>query len=117
MHAAAWRRLLAVLLAIWFPLYAVEPAALVACPMHGAPHAAAAEHHAPTGSHDAPASHHCTCLGDCCASTVAMSTPELVAPIVPATLVAVRVVVRAPSSYAPRAAEHALPFATAPPLA
>jgi hypothetical protein len=116
MHAAAWRRLLAVLLAIWFPLYAAEPAALVACPMHGASHTAAAEHHAPAGSHDAPASHHCTCLGECCASTVALSAPEIIASFVPATVVAERAVVQVATSHAPRVAEHALPFATAPPL-
>ena len=123
MHRAAWRRLLATLVALWFPLYAVEPAALLACPMHSAAAATQATpvaHHGTPGSdsHDAPAHHTCTCAAECCASTVvALSGPAVAAPIATTTLVAVPLATLPACSHAPRVAEHVLPFATAPPLA
>src|SRR4051794_41157862 len=44
MHQTLGRRLLAMVLAVWFTAYAVEPAALVGCPMHGGTAMAEAGH-------------------------------------------------------------------------
>jgi hypothetical protein len=138
MHVTGWRRLFSALLGFWFTAYAAEPAALVACPMHGgtsvvaapaahgAPAAAQAAHHvaprpaptagAPQHSHE-PGPHTCTCLGHCCASSVAViRAGESRWPL--AALVAVmRIAVPRVTDRVPASADHRLPFATAPPLA
>jgi hypothetical protein len=141
MHVIGWRRLLSALLGLWFTAYAAEPAALVACPMHGGSsvraeasgeHGGAAapgqsSHHAgarpasaaddaPQHSH-APGPHTCTCLGHCCASSVAVirggDSPCPVAAVVSA----VRIDVPRVGRRVPALVDHRLPFATAPPLA
>jgi hypothetical protein len=73
MQRSWWTRAFATMLAAWFAIAVVEPAALHTCPMHGGPagaHAAhgAAEHAQSAADHGAPersSSRQCTCLGDC----------------------------------------------------
>ncbi|HET6679734.1 MAG TPA: hypothetical protein VFG84_00915 [Gemmatimonadaceae bacterium] len=81
MRRTAWSRALGIVLALWFTVVMVEPAALHNCPVHGgavAGHAAtAAGGHA--GAHAASMPDHggqhqhavCTCVGTCCAARVA----------------------------------------------
>jgi hypothetical protein len=140
MHVIGWRRLLSALLGLWFTAYAAEPAALVACPMHGGSSvmAAAAEHDGVAGaartSHHggarpmseaddalqhshAPGPHTCTCLGHCCASSVAVIRADDGRLPVAVLVTAVRVDVPRVGSRMPAQIDHRLPFATAPPLA
>ena len=143
MRRPRWHRALSAVLALWFALIMVEPAALHACPTHsgghaaapradGAPQASHAGSHA--GSHvgaghavhaaDAPPAprhapsgdHACTCLGDCAGGTAAR---------VPTGPVA-RLALVTPTQVAPGRPQHeyvaawgdfVLPFATAPPVA
>src|SRR5215212_7710544 len=79
MHRRWWERTLAAFMAFWLAAVVAEPAFLHSCPQHdghgamAAPAAGAhAGHHG--GAHHAvptsdpaptPASHGCTCLGDC----------------------------------------------------
>jgi hypothetical protein len=140
MRVIGWRRLLSALLGLWFTAFAAEPATLVACPMHGgtsamAAHAthgeaaaragashhagvrpASAAHHAPQHSHD-PSSHTCTCLGHCCASSVAVIHAQDSDHPVAVFVSVVRTVVPRVNHRVPGTADHRLPFATAPPLA
>jgi hypothetical protein len=140
MHVIRWRRLFSALLGLWFTAYAAEPADLVACPMHGvtsaiAAHAghdgtAAPSHashhagvqptpaadHAPQHSHD-PSPHNCTCLGHCCASSIAVIRAGDSQWPVAALVAVVRIAVARVSDRVPAPADHRLPFATAPPLA
>lgn len=140
MHVIGWRRLFSALLGFWFTAYAAEPAALVACPMHGTTSAVTTESAhggtaAPSHAHrdagalptpaadDAPhhshdgGPHSCTCLGHCCASSVA----AVRAADSPCAVAALRSVAHAAArrvdDLVPAAADHTLPFATAPPLA
>jgi hypothetical protein len=130
MRRPCWHRALSAVLAVWFALVTVEPAALHACPMHSGGHAGArahadsegqqadhAGHQAVAGAPDsqAPSSgHSCTCLGDCSGTLVAR---------VPEGHVAL-VALLAPPKVAPGRPQHefvaawvdfVLPFATAPP--
>jgi hypothetical protein len=140
MHVIGWRRLFSALLGLWFTAYAAEPAALVACPMHGAtpvaaghaPHGGAkapadasghagaqpapAATHAPEHSHD-PGRHNCTCIGHCCASSVAVVRADDSRCPVAALAAVARVAVPRAAHRVPAPADYTLPFATAPPLA
>jgi hypothetical protein len=128
------------LFALWFAMVLGDPGVLHSCPMHGghgaahsAPAAAAAGHgeHAAHAAHAVPAAdagspdatHHgdtpapCSCVGHCCAAPA-------VAPVSPATTVAipdavarVRRPVAAPSSDAPASPDLRLPFGNGPPTA
>jgi hypothetical protein len=140
MHVTGWRRLFSALLGFWFTAYAAEPAALVACPMHGATSAVGVDaaygetaapahgsHHAAAGATSAadtapqhshsPSPHTCTCLGHCCASSVAVIRTGGSRVPLAAVVAVVRVAVPRVSDRVPAVAEHSLPFATAPPLA
>ena len=109
---------------IWLGLVITEPVPIGSCPMHGshAVHRVAAEHASnhPLASHGgAPkkASHQCTCIGDCSASSVSFSAivpkfaeaPAASVALLPDPLPAANVVSRAISR------EHALPPANGPP--
>ena len=126
MRRPAVSRALAALFAVWFTAYAVEPAALHACDVHDAPHAAntsAAATHADDvhTSHSASrddAQHSdetscCTCPGDCAASSPAAlaTTTALVAVVTTATTDSGL----SRHEYVPVAAQHVLPFANGPP--
>ena len=129
------RRPLTVLFALWFAAVLGDPGMLHTCAMHGAGHgghgAHAAMSHdahsdmagmdhgqhsaAPESHHEAPAPATCTCVGHCCAATIA-------APVGPGptiTIAALTPAPRLPSAVrehgAPAAPDQLLPFANGPP--
>jgi hypothetical protein len=123
-----WRRSVAALFAPWLMVVMAEPAALHTCAMHAghmvrmADMAASADagHHMDAPDADqAPgtpehSSHHCTCLGGCCAASP-VATPS--APELSWVPVEHR---RGDSPIADEqrpaiSAEHVLPFANGPP--
>jgi hypothetical protein len=140
------RRPFAALLAVWFALVMVEPAALHSCPVHAghaaAGHGPAAGEPAPSvgmagGAHSAHMSgasvtesgraddagapgspHHadCTCPGACTASSGAIALPAAVL-VRPLTITIVGVS-PIPTTVAPASARapFILPFANGPPL-
>ena len=122
MRRSIWHRTLAALLAPWFAFLVAEPATVMhRCPMHDGIMAASAMHGMAAHGHDrsptAPAHHHCTCIGGCTAA----GATGLPAPRVVLRVAIVTATPRNPGLpehvYLPLAAEHARPFANAPPLA
>ena len=70
------RRAASLLIGCWLAVFAAEPVALHACPVHDGPHSASQQTH---HSQHAPEHHSCTCPGACC-PTVGVhleSTPAL----------------------------------------
>ena len=118
MQRSRVERVLAVLLAVWFVLVTIEPAALHTCAVHGGAHAtaAAAEHH---GGHDTagdPASaNHCSCLGDCAAAVTSALPARALTPW-PASVAAVSSLPPLAALFVPPAIHFARPFANGPPL-
>jgi hypothetical protein len=124
-------RVFAALLAIWFTMNMVGPASLHACPLHsGLSNAAAANGHAVHAGHAAQhESRHsgapsrdseqsCTCLGECCcAPVVAGPAPIVVALVAADPTIAVAITPLSDDVAPASTPAHALPFATAPPLA
>ncbi|MFL5606993.1 MAG: hypothetical protein ACJ8AD_11150 [Gemmatimonadaceae bacterium] len=129
-------RPLAVLFALWFAIVLGDPGMLHTCAMHGGHggHGAAAA--APTPSHDghgmhgasgnahqsAPADTHrpdsapaCTCIGHCCAVTVAAPLPAVATVPVPVAVAEERHPLDAPPVQAPAAPDRRLPFSNGPP--
>lgn len=118
-------RALAAVMAVWFVLVTIEPAALHSCPMHGghtAAHAAATaaahvgDHHAGhAGTPEAPtAAQHCTCLGDCAGAALAVLPARAHTPW-PAAVAAVSSLPPLEAGFTPPAASFARPFANGPP--
>src|SRR5215212_1831299 len=121
-------RALAAVMAVWFVLVTIEPAALHSCPMHGAhapAHAGAtatapAHHaaHAPASDASSPgapaAAQHCTCLGDCAGVSLAVLPVATHTPW-PAAVAAVSALPPLEAGFIPPAADFALPFANGPP--
>jgi hypothetical protein len=128
----------AVLFALWFAIVLGDPGMLHTCAMHGghgghgatpAAPAAATTHdaHAAHGTHgaahqsapaDAPqpnAPAPCTCIGHCCAVTVAAPLPTLSTVPVPVAVAQERHPLDAPAIDAPAAPDRRLPFANGPP--
>ena len=122
------------LFALWFAIVLGDPGMLHTCAMHGghgghgaaaapAAHGAqmalgahgATHHGAPADAprHDAPAP--CTCIGHCCAVTVAAPLPSLATIPVPVAVAEERHPLDAPSVDAPAAPDRRLPFANGPP--
>jgi isopentenyl phosphate kinase len=129
-------RTFALCFAAWFAISLMEPAALHACPMHGAgafghahvasTHAGAhgeAEHaasmHSAAAPADAPAQSHtgnfCTCLGSCTASNAAAVLPVMRASIGSVETYAVARVPHAVRAHIVTAPPFFLPYANGPP--
>ena len=122
------RRPLAALIAVWFVLVMVEPAALHSCPVHGG-HAAAEGAGGSSGGHgagslhanhgsSAPApGHHaaCTCPGDCTAAGVGVAVPSAMPGVVAAPVLQAPARVRITVVRATAPADFVLPFANGPP--
>jgi hypothetical protein len=124
------------LFALWFAVILGDPGTLHSCAMHGtgghgghgarqAPavsaggqmHAMHGEHaKAPAGSQEPAAPRPCTCLGHCCAVTVAAPLPTVAILPVPVAVAEERHPLDAPSSDAPAAPDLRLPFANGPPI-
>lgn len=91
MRRSAWFRLLSIVCGFWLLVGLTEPAALHACPMHGAHSAHMGHAGMPAGDHAMRMAHSqrghdqaaiCTCVGDCSLSvavTVPTTAPVLVA--------------------------------------
>ena len=119
-----WHRALSAVLAVWFALVLVEPAALHACPPECIGHAAASASAADAASahhaHSAPerpapaGSHTCTCLGDCAGSVVARA-PEGQVALVAQLLTTPVAPGRPQHEFVAAWVAFVLPFATAPP--
>jgi hypothetical protein len=130
------RRALASLLMLWFAVTTADPAALHQCEMHAGTHAAADPASVEAGAdlgagtdehagHDmssaeesetppADATHHCTCLSECCSALVTAVPSQPVASFAP---LSVRREVRRSLVESAESAQPGLrlPFATAPP--
>jgi len=77
-NVSSFRRAASLLLGCWLAVFAAEPAALHACPVHDlAPQTSHASHKA-----HQPVQHHaCTCPGACCPGVgVRLATPPAIAP-------------------------------------
>ena len=121
-------RALAAVMAVWFVLVTIEPAALHSCPMHGGHTAAHAAATAPAAAHapdhhaghavtpEAPpaAAQHCTCLGDCAGGALAVLPSRAHTPW-PAAVAAVSSLPPLEAGFTPPAAPFALPFGNGPP--
>jgi hypothetical protein len=123
------------LFALWFAVVLGDPGMLHTCAMHGghgghgaSPAAAPATtahgghmaHGAAHQSAPADASHPaapapCTCIGHCCAVTVAAPLPALDVVPVPVAVAEERHPLDAPTVEAPAAPDRRLPFANGPP--
>jgi hypothetical protein len=127
------------LFALWFAIMLGDPGMLHTCAMHGghgghgrgaaqaAP--AAAEHHtqmahgahgaahaaAPGDTQQPAAPGPCTCIGHCCAVTVAAPLPAVAVLPVPVAVAEERHPLDAPTVEAPAAPDRRLPFANGPP--
>jgi hypothetical protein len=139
-----WVRPFVALFAVWFAFGLGDPGMLHSCPMHGdhggaAPASASAGHdgHAmgmhgmramhgsaaesasqpPAGSPQQDAHGGCTCIGNCCAASVAAPLRTAAALYVPASVAEVRQPLAAPRNDAPASADTRLPFANGPPIA
>jgi hypothetical protein len=123
------------LFALWFAVMLGDPGMLHTCAMHGghgAAHAApAATRHEMQGTHGAHGAGHqtvpsntqqpdapgpCTCVGHCCAVTVAVPLPAVAILPVPVAVAEERHPLDAPSGDAPAAPGLRLPFANGPPI-
>jgi hypothetical protein len=128
MRRTPWFRLLATLLAVWFPLIAGEPGVLHLCPMHGGKpvataHPTAHAHHAVSASTEitsnnggSPAHDHhcCTCIASCTSTTSALPIAD--APTILAVEIAQATTAPASVVSVPRpAAEYSRPYTTGPP--
>jgi len=127
------RRPFAALIAVWFALIMVEPAALHSCPVHAAhasPSVSLADEHAghggamashgnaadasqSTGHHDDHAA--CTCPGRCTASTVGVALPGAVVGSTVALTIATIDEPVATATFTPVRAPFVLPFPNGPP--
>jgi hypothetical protein len=110
------------LIAIWFVLVMVEPAALHACPVHGDHEMATvvADADATHAAHETPAPPEhdhaaCTCPGDCTASSVGSGIPSAPAVVADARSSRARVIVRGALLRELARAPFVLPFANGPP--
>lgn len=119
MRRSPAHRIFGALLALWFALAMGEPVSLHACPMHDGVAAAAAQHggshaamHHQPAEHGKSARHSCTCIGQCCASSIAHPAQ---APTVAARLVAARDPGLPDHRYTPVARALLLPWANGPP--
>jgi hypothetical protein len=132
-------RPLAALFALWFAIVLGDAGMLHTCAMHGGHggHGVAAtpptantghgrhmSHGAQPATHqtapadtqhpDAPAP--CTCIGHCCAVTVAAPLPTVGTIPVPVAVAEERHPLDAPSAEAPAAPDRRLPFSNGPPI-
>ena len=136
-----WARPFAALFALWFAVMVGDPGMLHSCPAHGGhgAHAAASAaggHDAPAthamhGAHDAGAMHSasqhgtqhhdktgpCTCVGQCCAASIAAPLPAVAALQAPATVVRAEQPLIVALGDSPAAPDLRLPFANGPPIA
>jgi len=135
MHRSPWFRAVAILVAVWFPLVAGEPALLQPCPMHGAGLLVAASlHHstAPSSAHmhghhapqESPApstpghDHHgCTCISCCTASTAILRAPNAPTGEIALNEYVVAQTLPGVASLARPSPEFARPYTTGPPRA
>ena len=126
-------RPVAMLFALWFAIVLGDPGMLHTCAMHGghgghgaaaAPAAAAheghmahgtAHQHAPADAPTPKAPAPCTCIGHCCAVTVAAPLPTLSTVPVPVVIAEERHPLDAPAADAPAAPDRRLPFSNGPP--
>lgn len=127
MRHARWVRAFAVVFGAWFAVVLAEPAALHACPQHGAAHGrdtgahdGAAHHHGADSAapSSAPTSHHqgCTCIGFCCAPAVTVIPPGVTIAILETTTHRPETVRPALAGYHPSEPEYARPPSQGPPL-
>ena len=126
MNRRWWERALAAVMAVWLIAVVAEPAFLHSCPMHGglslATSASAANHavhqHASPAEQKspekAPASHQCTCLGDCGIGTSVAVPAAIVAHVAVVTTIAYQLALPA-SEFTPAPPATLLPFANGPP--
>jgi hypothetical protein len=123
------RRILSLLLSLWFTVITVSPERVHTCPTHSAPVAADASdsddhgghgghgghaEHATTPDERAPDDHGCRCIGSCTIATGAA------APSVPGLLVSIAAAADPglpDHEYAVVERSHRLPFANGPPRA
>lgn len=135
-----WARPFAALFALWFAVILGDPGMLHSCPMHGghgghAAATAAGGHdmaaHASHGMHAAAAMaadaapqqsapHHggtgpCTCVGQCCAASIAAPLPTVATIHLPATVARTEPAQLAARAELPAAPDFRLPFANGPP--
>ena len=126
-------RPVAMLFALWFAIVLGDPGMLHTCAMHGghgghgAASAAAATAHdghmahgaahqsAPADAPQPKSPAPCTCLGHCCAVTVAAPLPALATVPVPVAVAEERHPLDAPAVEAPAAPDRRLPFSNGPP--
>jgi hypothetical protein len=128
-------RPLTALFALWFAVMLGDPGLLHTCAMHGG-HGSHGATPAATAAHDAPMAHGahgamhqsapadaprpdaagpCTCIGHCCAVTVAAPLPTPATIPVPVAVAQERHPLDAPAADAPAAPDRRLPFANGPP--
>lgn len=114
------RRVLGLILALWFAIGMVEPPLLHRCPMHDGVGAWPMSHeghahqsHAP-GGHSGP--HQCTCPGSCCVAP-ALALPVARVAAAPLVVIDAGEPWTPPLALVPSSAPHALPFANGPPHA
>jgi hypothetical protein len=125
MHRSWWTRAVAAMLAAWFAIAVIEPAALHVCPVHDGALGAHAVHHAAghvdhASGHGAPApssSRQCTCLGDCVGAAGAALPAVMPRLHVPAVVAAASGIHRTDAGFGPSAPGLLLPFANGPPSA
>jgi len=116
----AWFRALLAVWGLWFTAALSEPAGLHTCPMHGAhamAQASGAHGSAEHAGHNVPShsSKDCTCLGLCCAASIASPRVSIQPAVVS---VQHETASFSPDAAAPRIVRaHALPFANGPPPA
>jgi hypothetical protein len=124
-------RPIAMLFALWFAIVLGDPGMLHTCAMHGGHggHGAApattghdvhvahgvSHHQAPAEAPQPAAPAPCTCIGHCCAVTVAVPLPTLGTVPVPVAVAEERHPLDAPAIEAPAAPDRRLPFSNGPP--
>jgi hypothetical protein len=124
MRRSSFGRAFAALFALWFAISLAEPAALHACPMHGAGSAnahahSAMSHHAAATEHSLPdsqnAGKHCTCLGSCCASSANAAVPATAVSVEPVATYETERQTPTEIARAITASPFFLPYANGPP--